>query len=124
MGLKDVTEVALKYLYQTGQEERWERMISWYSDRYCTPGRKEYKPQPVVEGPSVMAKLEFRKEIPKVDGYYWYIDLEYPVPVIGYIAMGRFYNRHNSDDTAHVAKHYRIGPRIAEPQLSEITYEP
>jgi hypothetical protein len=30
--------------------------------------------------------LKFRKELPKEQGYYWFFHVEWPVPVIGFLA--------------------------------------
>lgn len=57
---------------------------------------------------------DFVGKIPKEDGYYWYVDKEYPLPRVGMVALNKFYDSSDcrQDRTEYVGSHYFIGPMI------------
>lgn len=70
--------------------------------------------------------MHFNKKFPGENGYYWYIDLEYPVPVIGFIQGNELHAHtqvvHKEHDSG-TSKFIRIGDRINEPDCKYTTYE-
>lgn len=66
--------------------------------------------------------MNFVKQLPKVQGYYWYVDTEYPIPQIGFRGpLGKFYNsKMNEIPETYWVKHIRFGDLIPEPPVGEI----
>ncbi len=66
--------------------------------------------------------MRFRKERPTKSTRYWYVDKEYPVPMIGFIGGGIFYDRDNhphDDNSLYADKFIRFGDAIEAPPCAE-----
>jgi len=56
----------------------------------------------------------FYGHIPKESGYYWYVDKEYPQPVIGFVSGNWFFDSRNNEVTRFVGRWIFIGPMIPQ----------
>lgn len=63
--------------------------------------------------------VEFTSELPKKDGYYWYVDKTYPQPKVGFVALENFYDCRNNQVTQFVGGFLFIGPKIEYPCTPE-----
>lgn len=63
---------------------------------------------------------DFTGKIPRESGYYWYIDKEYPQPVIGFVSGGKFYGHRNRESTQYVGKYLFIGPQVPQLHCTEV----
>ncbi len=72
--------------------------------------------------------MKFVKQVPKKDGYYWMIDLNYPSPKIAFVSShnnnyfewGRAIGQLNSVVTA---ERIRWGDEIQQPDTTKMEYE-
>lgn len=64
--------------------------------------------------------MKFKRGIPNEVGHIWYVDKSYPIPLIGFVQCGQFFDRRNVKVDALVAdRHYRFGDMIFQPPCSE-----
>tara|TARA_B110000263_G_C15021979_1_gene379969 strand:+ start:384 stop:593 length:210 start_codon:yes stop_codon:yes gene_type:complete len=65
--------------------------------------------------------MKFKKEFPSKHGYYWYVDNNYPIPMIGFIQQGVLHNNPHTYDSkwASTQKFIRIGDKIEEPNCQD-----
>lgn len=61
--------------------------------------------------------MKFVKQLPTHQGYYWYVDMEYPVPQIGFRGpLYKFYNSKMQElPEQYLLTNIRFGDRIEEP---------
>jgi hypothetical protein len=70
--------------------------------------------------------MKFKKEWPTRSGYYWYVDLEYPIPKIGFIQGNVLYTSRDAELLATsdgVKKWIRIGDLIEPPDTRTNEFE-
>ena len=65
--------------------------------------------------------MKFKKQVPSVNGYYWYIDNDYPVPSIGFVQDGNLHDWgnkhiHRPNDRQN---RLRIGDMIETPDCRD-----
>lgn len=66
--------------------------------------------------------MKFSKEYPTIPGYYWYVDVDNPVPMIGYVYNNILSVLHGKSLNLLekvVSEHIRIGDQIAKPQTKD-----
>ena len=67
--------------------------------------------------------MKFVKELPKRQGYYWYVDLDWAIPQIGFLGpMRKFYNNRMAEMPESYHHHLRFGDYIEIPE-TEIEYD-
>lgn len=54
--------------------------------------------------------VEFNGILPPGDGFIWYVDIEYPLPLIGYVSHGKFFDSWSNEITNR--NHIRFGPWV------------
>jgi len=72
--------------------------------------------------------MKFVKEFPKNDGYYYYIDVAYPIPMIGFMYQrpnGNFVQPAGNEAfmLGEMWDHYRFGPLVPMPECKDIHFE-
>lgn len=74
--------------------------------------------------------MKFTKDFPKKDGYYYYCDIEYPIPIVGFLYTLNHEHRIQRlgcsdytfyDNTARV--HYRFGDAVPMPECKDMKIE-
>jgi hypothetical protein len=66
--------------------------------------------------------MKFTKNLPKEDGYYWYIYTEYPLPKI--VWYSNYYKKFWDWGRETIpGKYCRFGDRVEQPILEEIENE-
>jgi hypothetical protein len=66
--------------------------------------------------------MKFSKTWPDKSGWYWYVDVTYPQPTIGFIQQNILYdskNREYNRDNSGTQKHIRIGDMIIVPKPAD-----
>ena len=83
-----------------------------------TSGRSKSKEQ--AKG----AKMKFKKKMPKTYGYYWYVNISYPDPAIGFCsgAIDAFYDANGNmytSDSMYMRENFRFGDKIEKPKPAD-----
>jgi hypothetical protein len=68
--------------------------------------------------------MDFTTSWPKQDGYYWFVDTEYPAPQIGFIQRDILWygdvTYRQTDCSADRKRGIRIGDQIRPPHCSQV----
>jgi hypothetical protein len=71
--------------------------------------------------------MKFTRNWPRLSGYYWFVDTEYPAPVLGFIQGNNLYHGdhvYKRDSTQRPGRYgIRIGDNVPVPPCTENVIE-
>lgn len=67
--------------------------------------------------------MKFTSKMPKKDGYYWLVEMEYPIPkIVWYSAYYKTYWDWGREVILDNNIHYKFGDKIEEPDCRDNEY--